>query len=596
MIAKAALFLIMVMVSCPLLVLGQQTEDELYAAGLKFESQANWQQAADTFEKLVKANPNRHEVWLRMSDIYAKLGKIDQTLVSLRRVVSIKGDNPVYFQKLSQAYSVNQDPKAALRAIELAVALAPNNRSYLYSKAELAGWAKDNESALQAYSALIKLDPTDSKALLGRARVYTWIGKVDKSAVDYKNYLSMKPNDNEALFEYARVELWRGDFHDTLIHLEKYKANNGDLKKYDELKARTLAWTTKLDEARDIVETQLPNEPNNFDANVTNTLVLANNNEPKEAIDSLLILDRLKPDDLETRNIRRFVLTPVRSNLAPRFRYYQDSDGIKIYTPRADFQYFINPETKIIGGAELNFLKARSNSGFENINGSRTITHQKIWLGIGHRFSPRLAVDVSVGGARAQGVNSTFAFDAKLFARPTDRVRLTFYGNRDFYIVSPRSVSLGVKRTLGGMRLNWVPGSRTFVDADFSYGRFSDGNNKFELDIAPRRAVLRRENFNLDLGVRASIYGYSKDLNNGYYDPNWKINENNNVNFVFMYGAQRDTFTQKFKFATNGSVEGKFGIYDNVMFRVAFSGLNNSRANSGAFRGFSFETGLIFRF
>jgi hypothetical protein len=147
-----------------------------------------------------------------------------------------------------------------------------------------------------------------------------------------------------------------------------------------------------------------------------------------------------------------------------------------------------------------------------------------------------------------------------------------------------------------------------FVDTDFNYGSFSDGNSSYELNVAPRRAFLRRENFNLDLGLRAWLYGFGKDLNNGYYDPkfgqgyfgtsflNWKINQNNNVNFVLMGGVQKDTFTRKFKFATNGSIIGQFGIYDSIMLRLGVSALNNSRTSSGAFRGYSFDAGLVFRF
>ena len=70
--------------------------------------------------------------------------------------------------------------------------------------------------------------------------------------------------------------------------------------------------------------------------------------------------------------------------------------------------------------------------------------------------------------------------------------------------------------------------------------------------IAPRHAVVRRESWSMDLGVKAWLFGYDKNLNHGYYDPelfesymatlhaNYRFSQNNELFVMAGAGVIRD--------------------------------------------------------
>jgi len=126
--------------------------------------------------------------------------------------------------------------------------------------------------------------------------------------------------------------------------------------------------------------------------------------------------------------------------------------------------------------------------------------------------------------------------------------------------------------------------------------------------VAPRREVLRTEHFNLDLGLRARWLSYSKDLNNGYYDPSlyqyysassvfyWKISENNGISLIADAGAQKDNLMRDFRFGSNFSAECTIGIYRDLMLKLRSTLTYNGRLQSGAFRGHTMDFVLTWRF
>ena len=56
-------------------------------------------------------------------------------------------------------------------------------------------------------------------------------------------------------------------------------------------------------------------------------------------------------------------------------------------------------------------------------------------------------------------------------------------------------------------QVEWTPAIRYVVAADASYEELSDGNERWEMFVAPRAAVARTEHLNLDLGLLAHRFG-----------------------------------------------------------------------------------------
>ena len=499
--------------------LAQVTEQEIFDKGLRAEASQNWPEAVRVFKVLLEKNPQRYDLWLRISDIEAVRGNTPETIAALEKAARLKDDDANLRQRLSQAYAIANNPVAALQEIDRALALSPDNISYLQAQAQLAGWAQKPEAALDAYNRLLKLRPRDAPALLSRARTHTWLGHLDDSANDYQKYLAANPQNKEARLEYARVETWRGNLSESLKQVEAYEKEFGADHDSDELKARALAWASRPTAAEQLASDLIATKPNDYNLNVTRTLALANGNRTREAFVSLGRVIILRPDDRETKSVSDFVRTPLRSFVAPSVGFYGDSDGLHITSPSLNFAYVENLKTRFTGNVEANFLQARAGSGLEAVSGAREIRQIRGQFGVQHRFTPRFLGEFALGAADAQTGGSTVTLHAGFQARPVDRLRLQFDFDRGFYVISPRAVSLGIKRTHANLHASWQPQPDVFIDTDVSYGHFSDGNNRYEINFAPRRAFLRREKLNLDLGLRGWWYGFSQDLNNGYYDP-----------------------------------------------------------------------------
>jgi hypothetical protein len=141
-----------------------------------------------------------------------------------------------------------------------------------------------------------------------------------------------------------------------------------------------------------------------------------------------------------------------------------------------------------------------------------------------------------------------------------------------------------------------------------AYNFFSRDNRQWEAGLAPRRAVLRTEFLNLDLGISAEGQGFrDQDDTNGYYDPVlyqkymitslWylKINDDNGISFTTGAGINKDDTMDGFQGAYEASVLGSFGIYRDVFFNVNLGWLRNL-GQTGAYNGYSGGASLIYRF
>jgi hypothetical protein len=212
-----------------------------------------------------------------------------------------------------------------------------------------------------------------------------------------------------------------------------------------------------------------------------------------------------------------------------------------------------------------------------------------------------------VGQSRAAGRDRTTYFIGADLA-PRDGLRLSVERTTGFFVVSPRTVGLGLHHVSHRARLEWSPDVRSQIFADSLYQTLSDGNHRWEVTFSPRRSVARTERLNLDLGGVVTQLGTTTNFENGYYDPRrsqyyaltafpyWKVSESIGVGISLALGTQRDDFSPSFRFGGNASADATFGIYRPWALRVTGGATFNQRLGSGAFRGYGAGVSLIRRF
>ena len=244
---------------------------------------------------------------------------------------------------------------------------------------------------------------------------------------------------------------------------------------------------------------------------------------------------------------------------------------------------------------------------YEMPDGGTSIDYDRAWLGIQHRTSPKLSLDAQIGGGNADD-DSRFIYEVGADIQPADELAMRLSYRQDLFAVSPLATKLGIERRANALYATWTPDLRYTVASYLGYDTFSDGNDRWEAELAPRRAFLRTQRLNLDLGVSGRWFSYDEDPGNGYYAPSlyqryaltaftyWKISDDDGVSVAFSYGPYKDNTMSGFRAGGDIVAEGFFGIYRDWYLNVKAGVSHYGGGATAAYDSRMFEINLTRRF
>ena len=576
------------------------------SAGLAAEGEARWADALQIYREQVERNPGAGELWLRIADIEARLGRAQEAIQALQRAAAAIPTDASVLARLSQAYAAQGHATAALRAIEGALALQPASDEYLRAHATLATWAGEYAAAAGSYRKLRQSQPHEPALTLALARVAAWSGSSDAAASAYREYLTAPDALPEAWLELARTESWRGNFASALDALRRYASLSGETAAYARERVGILARGGRPRDALREMQPILAASPDDLALNLSRTIALAAARRHGAALSSLTGSEALRPGDADTRTAERFVRSLLGSNLGPSSTFYSDSDGLQSVTVAPRFEVGFRSDTRLSGGYEHVDLQARSGSGLEQLSGESSATVEHVWAGLSQRLGA-LTVGGRVGQARVERQRQeTYAAFVRFV--PTDTFAALVERRSGFAAISPRTAGLGLSRVSHTAQVDWMPTLRYHLALEGSYEDLSDGNARWEVLASPRTVVTRSQRLNLDVGLMMHQFGARRNLDNGYYDPHryeyysfvvfpyWKASDNIGIAVSAGLGGQRDDTSRRFRVGSNASAEATFGIYERWLRNVHGSTTNNRRLDSGAFKGVSGGVVLLRRF
>jgi Tfp pilus assembly protein PilF len=577
------------------------------AAAVEAEGTGNWDEALAIYRRIVVQDPGRVEVWLHIADIEAARGNTTLHVDALQGAHRAAPGDAAVMQRLVAALSAAQQPDAALPLCLRALELQPGDGALLERCAQLASWAGEAGLAADLYARVLAARPDDPDTLLQYARNAGWAGELDAAARSYRSYLERRPADDDARLEAARVEAWRGNFPLALDLLEAYRSRVGDDERYRADKARVLAWAGRPREAARLNEPLLARHPDDYELRYTQSLILDGDRRPHEALESLAPLLELRPDSPDTALIARQLRASKRSDLSLGYSYYEDSDDIRISRLALHGSYVPGPATRLEAGIEHSALRARRGTGLEAPDGRESIDHQHGWIGARHRFGPGAAADLRLGRGTVEDGGDYDLYRVGLDLNPGDSWDLRLERAQRLFDPSPRAVAREIVETVDTVRATWRPGLPYVVEAQAEWGDLSDTNERRALLLAPRRAVLRRERWNLDLGLSGQWLGYDRNLDNGYYDPSdyrryaftafgyWKISDDDGVSLTASLGWHTDETIDGYELGEDIALAGTFGLYRDWMLRARLSYADRG-LEAGGYDGLSAGATLTRRF
>jgi tetratricopeptide (TPR) repeat protein len=525
---------------------------------------------------------------------------------ALQHAVNESPRDAALLYRLSQAYAVIDQPVAALDAIERALALSPDSVEFLRARGTLATWVADYDRAQDSYRRVRKLQPDDHEVSLSLARVSAWGGRTDAAVKEYGRYLQARPDAAAVWIELARTEAWRGNYGAALKHLEAYRERFGSDEKYSREVAAVQARAGRPRTALDTLEPMLRQHPDDYELNLTRTIALTMQRRAREASDALKTVQRLQPETRDTQSAERVVRATLASAADPGMTVYSDSSGLEVqrFAPRATVS--LASGTTFAAGSEHEMLTARARSGLEQFGGKRHARHDQIWVSAAQQFGG-VNLRGRVGQART-AVRDLTAYAIGADFTTVDGLKLSVDRSSGFFVVSPRTVGLGLSHVSHRAQLDWSPSVRNQLVADVLHQTLSDGNQRWAFTVSPRRSVARTERLNLDLGAVVTRLRTTTNYDHGYYDPRrhefyavsaypyWKINENVGLGMSLALGTQRDDFSPGFRLGGNATGEATFGIYRPWALKVTGGATVNQRLGSGAFRGYGAGVSVIRKF
>ena len=586
------------------LAAGAQTPAAALERGLAAEMASRFDEALAIYLPALDAQPHQADLWIRVADIYARLKREEDCIGALRRAAAASPNDASIYVRLSSAHAQAQQPEAALAAIEMAVVLAPSSVDVLQRRATLAVWSGNYGKAQESYRKLLEIRPDDADALLGLARASTWAGDTDRGVAAYRRYLAAQGGKAEVWLELGRAEVWRGNFAAASDVLDEYRELFGESEEYLAERASVLARGGRPRAATPLIERLLADRPNDYGVNLSRTVALAAQLRRRDALDATETLERLRPDQSETRGARGLVRVAVASTGEPRGSVYVDSDGLEIRRIDPRVSLAVSDGTRVDAGYERADLRAREHSGLEPLAGRRNVQSELTWIGIAQRAG-RFILRGQGGYAKIESKDFFAYLLSAQFA--SDTVHVSAARESAAFVVSPRTVALGLTRLTHRLQLEWSPSFRYQLAMQGTYDELSDGNRRWDVLVTPRRSIARTQRLNLDLGVQLRQFGTTRNLDNGYYDPSryesysvivfpyWKVADNTGVAGLFAAGLQRDT-SGSFAPGGNAAVEVTVGIYRDWMLKLNAAATLNDRLQSGAFRGYGGQAVLVRRF
>ncbi|MGH9254456.1 MAG: tetratricopeptide repeat protein [Vicinamibacterales bacterium] len=573
-------------------------------AGLAAESAGRWDDAIRVYRQVLAVEPGRADLWVRVADIAARLERAADVTDALSRAVEVSPDDPALHLRLSQAHAAANDPAAAQHAVDRALTLRPLDPEYVRAGAVLATWNGDYSSAARRYRQLQVLQPSDTTIALHLARVSAWSGETAEAVDAYRRYLRAHPDASDAWLDLATAESWRGNYASALDALDEYRNRFGESRAYSLVLARVLAGAGRPTRAVDVLEPLWQQDPGSYEVNLARAIAFTMQRSIADTHDALASVRRLDPTSRETRNAERLARAMIGSSIEPGFTFYSDSDHLQVARIAPSGSLMLASGTRLSAGYARYFLRAAPDSGLDRIAGGTAI-HEQTWGELAQAFGG-LTLSGRVGSATADARRRPqHAIGAQW--RASDEFTIGVEQSHGFVVISPRTVELGLTEQRFRGDLLWTPTLMTTVAAEATHQEFSDGNRRWELRVAPRRAFVRTESMNLDFGLSAYRLETSHDLANGYYDPRkyeayqataypyFKVSEDVGLGLSLAAGTQREG-QRPFHFGGGATAEATLGIYQPWVLRITGSATHNLRQESGAFRGYAGSVVLMRRF
>ena len=384
-------------------------------------------------------------------------------------------------QAADDAFNAGDNAKA-LALYEEILAADPNDVHALYVSGKLLSWTKDYDGALARYDRALTREPGNTEVLLERGKVLLWSGRYDEAIPAFDRVLRIDPTEPWALCGTAQSYAWRGRGREARPYYEKALVAKPDLKEahlglaYIEL----------------------------GDGNTSRALAHAN------------ALAAIDPTDPEVAELQRQVKRARAPWVQAGWDGADDSDQIQTHAYRLD------GGLSLPGPFDLRFGYAHGDVEGPDASGATIDAQTDSLFGVlGWRPRVNHRGELRLGATKLTDKDDgtrTIAIGGVSYSFPM--ASWTGYAAlaHDPFVYSPRIIDNEVDITSLAFGAYGNVSRHARIETNAGYADFSDDNTRVSADVGAwyvwpwaKRSIL--------LGGVVRFFDYSKDLDNGYFDP-----------------------------------------------------------------------------
>ncbi|OGU07286.1 MAG: hypothetical protein A2W29_03355 [Gemmatimonadetes bacterium RBG_16_66_8] len=432
----------------------------------------------------------------------------------LDRLLRIAPDNMEATVDRARMLAWRGDVPAAIAALDAVLARHPTFLAALRARAEFESWAGELGAAMAPNERILAITPDAPNAHREQAKLLTFSARYDAAAAIYDSLLRADPSDQAALLGLAQLLLWSGQLDSAdALYAGMLERDPGQM---DALRgrARAAGWGGKLVTAQALWRQALERGPEDVAALVGLAQTMRWQGRDAAALTAIERAVALDPSDRDART----ELTSVRSAIAPRTGvsalYENDSDGNRMFTVAVRGAWRPHPRAELRGDV---YRRGTEQVGAAPLEHSAAGAAVALWgqlepgwtavAGFGASGSGRAGSD-PIGTARLEiATPGRYLIGGALsFSRSAIDETAALINNRIFL----HEIALSGRHT---------PAPRWSLGGGLSRAVLhgSETNRR----VAGRLQVSRRLGAPWTVGVSFRSMKFEKNLNDGYFDPDF---------------------------------------------------------------------------
>lgn len=507
-----ALLILFLLVVSALPARAQDEADRAWAAG-------DIPAAERLYAARLAADANDATALHRMALIRAWAERYDEALVLFDRLMVVDPRNREARVDRARVLAWRGDPLGASAALDPLLAEDPGFLPALQARAQFESWAGNYDESLATYGRIQEITPEDRSIGLSRARVLSWASRFDAAVAAYDSLLRESPRDVEALVGLGTVLAWASQLDSAeAVYRRVLELEPGNVEAQRGL-ARAAGWSGRLVPAERRWREVLVRHPNDAAAWVGLSQTLRWQGRDAAALEAARRAVAVAPTDRDAREALRWARMAVSPRTSATYVNEWDTDGNDIHTTSGSAA--VRPAASVevrmdlyhrdaVYAPDVGTREERAANG-----GALTL-----WTMVGIGWGLSGTAGASLPDQDDADPIPTYRASLSTPARYPVRAYLSYahYALDATATLIDREVYLDE----WSASTNWTPARGWTIGGGAGTALFTGRESGEEnRRLNGNLNIARRVSRPITLGVGARFFGFDRDLNDGYFDPDF---------------------------------------------------------------------------